>query len=96
MLREETASAGFKLRDFTPSGDETLEAQTGRFAALGVLVGIHGANLVIAVFMRPLYGMVEIFHARVASPCYVAGLNSGLRYWKHVATEMASPEESGC
>ena len=58
MLREETASAGFKLRDLTPSGDETLEAQAGRFAALGVLVGIHGANLVNAVFMRPLSGMV--------------------------------------
>ena len=96
MLREETASAGFKLRDFTPSGDETLKAQAGRFAALGVLVGIHGANLVNAVFMRPLSGMVDIFPARVASPCYVAGLKSGLRYWKHVATEMASPEESGC
>lgn len=96
MLRNETRAAGFGLYAFTIHGNESLRVQAATFSKLGVVIGIHGANLVNAVFMRPLGGFVEALPKGAKSQCYLAGLNSGLAYWRHEAMEIATPEESRC
>lgn len=96
LLARETKLMGIKLITFTPSPDETFEAQVRRMVDIGFVVGIHGANLVNNLFMRPFGAMFEIFPANSDSMCYKAGANSGLAYFSHHASEEATPEESGC
>lgn len=96
VLHDEARRMGFELRLFTVMANMSLEEQVRMFSELGVVVGIHGANLVNSIFMRPLSAMVEIFPAKTESPCYYAGSNSGLAYFGHKAIEQASPQESGC
>mmetsp|Transcript_26432 Transcript_26432/g.66185 ORF Transcript_26432/g.66185 Transcript_26432/m.66185 type:complete len:226 (+) Transcript_26432:58-735(+) len=57
-----------------------FEEQVRRVAAVGVGVGIHGANLVNAVFMPPFAALVEVFPFRYVRAYYVGGSNAGLRY----------------
>lgn len=80
MLLKETKAAGFGLHVFTILGNESLREQASMFSKLGAVIGIHGANLANSVFMRPESGIVEIIPNGGASPCYIAGLNSGLAY----------------
>lgn len=96
MLREETGRAGVSLRIFTISGDEPLRDQVTNIAKVGFVVGIHGANLVNAMFMNPFGALLEISPASVFSPCYIGGMNSGLAYMRYESSQMATPEESGC
>lgn len=96
MLRNETDAAGVRLHMFTTSPEETLAEQVQNIAAVGFVVGIHGANLVNAVFMQPFGALFEIFPGNAESPCYIAGSNSGLAYYRHTSTEEATPAETGC
>lgn len=96
MLKNETKNAGIGLHVFTTSGTEQLEEQVKNIAKVGFVVGIHGANLVNSVFMLPFGGLLEILPNSVSSRCYVGGMNSGLAYYRHESTEIASPEESEC
>eukprot|EP00177_Eucheuma_denticulatum_P007547 GFKZ01013746.1.p1 GENE.GFKZ01013746.1~~GFKZ01013746.1.p1 ORF type:complete len:541 (-),score=39.13 GFKZ01013746.1:224-1846(-) len=96
MLKLETKKAGIGLHVFTTKGTETLEEQVKNIAKVGFVVGIHGANLVNSVFMLPFGGLLEILPNSVPARCYIAGMNSGLAYYRHESTEIASPEESEC
>lgn len=89
MLREEVEGRGVELREFTTKNTESFEEQVRNVAGLGVVVGIHGANLVNAMFARPFGGLVEIFPFGEHSRCYYAGMNSGLAYWGFEAGDSA-------
>lgn len=89
MLREEVEARGVELREFTTKNTESFEEQIRNVVGLGVVVGIHGANLVNAMFARPFAGVVEIFPFGEHSRCYYAGMNSGMAYWGLEATESA-------
>lgn len=98
MLRIETERAGMGLHVFTTTATEGFEEQVRNIEKVGLVVGIHGANLVNAMFMRPFGGLLELFPFRVMSRCYVAGSNSGLGYWSFTASAPAregdgDPEE---
>lgn len=96
MLTYETNKAGVALKVFTPSPEEPFDLQVRRMVDIGFVVGIHGANMVNSLFMRPFGAFFEIFPANTNSMCYKAGANSGLKYSKHYALVEATPEESGC
>lgn len=96
MLEEECERGGVRLKVFTITGDESLREQVRNIVDVGFLVGIHGANLVNGVFMRPFGSLFEIQPNGSASPCYISGANSGLAYWKHESLLRATMEESGC
>lgn len=96
MLKNETESAGAKLFSFAFSSAQCLREQVDIVAKVGFIVGIHGANLVNAVFMPPFGVMMEIFPKGATERCYVAGGNSGLKYLRFEPSEMATPWESGC
>lgn len=96
MLTYETKKVGVALKVFTPSPEEPFDLQVRRMVDVGFVVGIHGANLVNSLFMRPFGAFFEIFPANMKSMCYKAGANSGLKYLKHYAVVEATPEESGC
>lgn len=96
MLKEECESGGVRLKVFTITGEESLREQVANIIDIGFLVGIHGANLVNGVFMRPFGSLFEIQPNGSTSPCYIAGANSGLAYWKYETRVRATMEESGC
>lgn len=96
MLKNETRKEGVELRVFTTSRLDPLREQVRNMAKVGFLVGIHGANLVNCIFMHPFGALLEISPALVREECYIGGMNSGLAYWRHEVTQLASPEESRC
>lgn len=96
MLEEECTRAGFELKSFMTKAEQPLEDQVRTFAEVGLVVGIHGANLVNSLFMRPFSGLLEVFPTEAVNRCYYAGSNSGLRYFAHESSTRASAEESGC
>lgn len=96
MLKNETRSAGVDLHVFTTPEGEPLETQVKNIVQVGFLVGIHGANLVNSMFMHPFGALFEISPALVREECYMGGMNSGLAYWRHEVSELATSEESGC
>lgn len=96
MLRNETRAAGAKLLVISANSSQTLREQVERVVQVGMLVGIHGANLVNAVFMHPFGALLEIMPKFVKERCYVAGANSGLKYMRVEASEEVSVVESGC
>lgn len=81
MLREECERGGVDFGAFT-TRDEGFEEQVRNIAQYGVVAGIHGANLVNGMFVRPFGGVIEVVPAGVGSLCYVGGMNSGLAYWR--------------
>lgn len=96
MLKEECERGGVGLKVFTITGEESLRDQVNNIVDVGFLVGIHGANLVNGVFVRPFGSLLEIQPNGSTSSCYIAGANSGLAYWKHETSVRATMEESGC
>lgn len=87
MLREEVGRRGVELREFMAVPSETFGQQVRRMAGVGLVVGIHGANLVNGLWVRPWGGLVEVFPYGAASRCYWGGMNGGLRYWSWEAGE---------
>lgn len=96
MLKNESAAAKMKLKVIASSGMDSLKKQVNGVIDVGFVVGIHGANLVNSVFMRPFGAMLEVFPNNVSSTCYIAGSNSGLAYYRHEAIVAAGALESGC
>lgn len=94
MLKQQAADRGYEYRTLQPSENMTFEEQVRMFADVGIVVGIHGANFVNAIFSRPFSAILEIL--AVDSPCYIAGANSGLRYWRYEPKRRATVEESHC
>lgn len=96
MLREEAGRVGARVEVFMPKDGETFGDQVRRMQDIGFVVGIHGANLVNSIFMRPYAAFLEILPNKVGARCYIGGSNSGLRYYRHMTYEEVGWEESGC
>lgn len=95
MLREEAEVANMTYTRLQVSGKTAVAEQVRMFSGVGFVAGIHGANLMNAIFMKPFSAMLEVFPARNL-PCYAAGANSGLAYYQYSPTKRASGEQSGC
>lgn len=95
MLREEATLANTTMVTLQISKNTPVREQVTMFSKIGFVGGIHGANLMNTIFMKPFSAMLEIFSAK-SLQCYVAGANSGLAYLKYSPTKRASGEESGC
>lgn len=95
MLREECHRHGVQYKEFKLRGNESFADQVRLFEGIGFVVGIHGANLVNAIFMRPFGALLEVLPGGLGIECYVAGANTGLAYFLHNA-EKATAEETFC
>lgn len=91
MLRVECAKRNVSLEVWDALG--SFEEQVRRAERAGVVIGIHGANLVNSWFVRPFGGLVEIAPRGVNSTCYVGGSNAGLRYWRWESKEWGDGED---
>lgn len=96
MLHEETKKVGAEFVQIVARGRDSLKVQAERMSRVGFVVGIHGANLVNSLFMKPFGVLMEILPKGVTERCYVDGMNSGLRYLKFEPGLMAGAVESGC
>lgn len=95
MLRGEAARAGADYREVEITSSMSFGDQARWFAGVGLVVGIHGANLVNAMFAPPFSGLIEVMPGGHESLCYVGGENSGLMYAYHTAAD-STREESFC
>lgn len=84
----------FTLQTLQPTSDTPISDQVSSFHQAGVLIGLHGANLMNAMFMTPFSGLIEINPTKLQ--CYVSGANSGLVSWLVDPGRIATPEESNC
>lgn len=95
MLNEEAFSANMTMVTLQVSKETPVREQVRMYSQVGLVAGIHGANLMNTVFMNPFSAMLEIFPAS-SLQCYIAGANSGLAYFKYSPTRKATPDQSGC
>lgn len=96
MLRNESEEAGAKFLTIMADSSQSLKTQVEAVIRVGFIVGIHGANLVNAIFMHPFGALMEVLPKFVQHKCYVAGANSGLKYLSFESSEQAGVVESGC
>lgn len=94
MLERVAARHGFSLRVLELGGGISFAAQLAQVADAGVIVGLHGANLVNSMFAPPLAALVEV--ANMHMQCYIGGMNAGLAYWNVKPEQAASRTQSGC
>lgn len=69
MLRNETSASQVKYIEFGFHANISLSHQVKFFSEVGFVVGIHGANLVNSMFMRPASALFEIFPYRYVVSC---------------------------
>lgn len=94
MMRNESVKEGFEFRMIQTTVAMPIVQQVSIFHGTGVVVGLHGANLVNSIFMPPFSSLVEI--SPINLPCYNGGMNSGLLAWRVITNRPATPEESSC
>lgn len=71
-----------------------FSSQLQSFFDVGIIVGIHGANLLNVLFTPSFSSLVEI--TGVSLQCYIYGANSGLSYWMYESMLKASTKQSRC
>lgn len=80
MLTEEAAKENVQVEIWKEEAE--WKEQVRRAERADVIIGIHGANLVNAWWVRPFGGIVEIMPEKYWSECYTGGGNAGLRGWR--------------
>lgn len=95
MLRGEGSRVGATYREVEVTSATSFGDQVRWFADVGLVVGIHGANLVNALFAPPFSGLIEVMPGGHKSDCYLGGENAGLMYTSYTAAN-ATREESFC
>lgn len=93
LLEDEARSRNLTLHMISVPPGRPLAAQVADVSDIGFLVGLHGANLVNAMFMRPAGALFEVFPYKYVKSFYRNGGNAGLRYSSH---EVATGEERAC
>jgi hypothetical protein len=83
LLVRETAARGLRLVRLSAPANRSLADQVRAVRDVGLLVGIHGANLANSMFMRPGGAVFEVFPHKYVKLFYRNGGNSGLRYSSH-------------
>lgn len=96
MLQVEALYHGMGMRivDSIDMENATFSMQVSHFRYSGVIVGLHGANLMNAVFAPAFSALVEV--GNLPLTCYVHGANSGLGYWSYRPSRSGSVAESEC
>lgn len=94
MLRDVATAHNFSFTVLKPTNNTAMSEQVKSYAKVGFIAGIHGANLMNVIFMKPFGGILEVFPQSLQ--CYVAGANSGLKYSHYIPVHAATPEESRC
>jgi hypothetical protein len=70
---------GSVVEHYTPGGDFTQDG--ARFARACLIVGVHGANLGNALFLKPGCALVELGGVDIFSDYYCLARNLGLQYF---------------
>lgn len=94
MLQAMAKKYGLSYEVLQPSGKTPFAEQVAMYKNSGVIVGIHGANLMNVVFAPAFATIVEVGNTPVQ--CYISGGNSGLAYMMYQTVHEASAEESWC
>lgn len=94
MLRTEATRNGMSFATLETPEDFPPARQVRLYRAAGVVVGLHGANLLNAIFAPPFAALVEIANGNML--CYKAAANSGLASWTFIPSRIASPREAAC
>lgn len=94
LLEEEASSVNMSFRTLETPIVMPLTRQIELFSSVGIVVGIHGANLANTMFTPAFSSLLEI--ANQQFPCYQGGLNSGLWFQSYKPVHLASAEESAC
>lgn len=79
MLKRQTQGHGFTLQVVEQDANTPFAQQVSAFRRSGVVIGIHGANLMNAMFAPAFGALIEL--TAVDHQCYIGGSNSGLQYW---------------
>lgn len=87
-------SMHLKIVDSQDMETVSFPDQVRNFNGVGVIVGLHGANLMNSIFAPAFSALVEITNLPLT--CYVNGANSGLAYWSYRPARAGSVEESEC
>jgi Glycosyltransferase 61 len=85
VLKRESGYRKLKLVHLSVPINQSLSIQVENIRDVGFLVGLHGANLVNAMFMKPGAALFEVFPYRYVKAFYLNGGNAGLRYSSHEA-----------
>lgn len=94
MVSRVAARHGFTVRTIVGGGGLSFSAQLAQLSDVGVIMGLHGANLVNSMFAPPLAALVEVSNMHMQ--CYVGGMNAGLAYWSVKPDRTATRTQSGC
>lgn len=81
-LREVAAGNGFEYR-FVDVKGMNFAQQVDAVAGAGVVVGVHGTQMMNVLFLGKGAGVVEIFPYRFVNSVYEGGSGAGLHYTRH-------------
>lgn len=82
-LAELSAEHGMELVYIRAKASQSLAEQVKAVHGLGMVLGLHGANIVNSMFVPAGGALFEIFPWRYVRYYYAAGGNAGLRYSFH-------------
>lgn len=94
LLTRLSLKHGFSYSTLQFSNDSPMYLQVSSFVNSGIVIGLHGANLLNSMFMYPLSALIEV--TPLGLPCYAAGGNAGLVSWIVRPSRSATPVESSC
>lgn len=81
-VRRAAATARFQYKRVNIAG-MTFPQQVEAVADAGVVVGVHGTQLLPSLFLTRAAAMVELFPYKYSSPLYVGGSGAGVHYSSH-------------
>lgn len=93
LLEAESLARNLDLVEISVPVNRPLREQVRDVQNIGFMVGLHGANLVNSMFMKPGAALFEIFPFKYVKIFYMNGGNSGLRYSSH---EVESSDDRDC
>lgn len=82
MFQSVSSEKGYKFK-LVSFNNMTFKEQYEAMKGASIAIGIHGANLVNAMFMPPLSVLIELFPFGFMHDMYANGGNSGLKYYKY-------------
>lgn len=96
MLHNETQAYGSKLIIIPAKKRESLKRQVKDIVRAGFVIGIHGANLVNAMFMLFFGVLMEIMPNNATEECYIGSAISSLKYLRMECINQLGLLDSGC
>jgi hypothetical protein len=85
MLKDAAAKRGFRF-EVVSFERMTFAEQVQSIEDAGVVIGVHGANLVNSMFMPPLSVLFELFPFKFTHGMYEQGGAAGLKYFSYMVS----------